>query len=334
MPRQPAHGARSCLPGVVEEHPVIPSLQAKNVRVDHDMAEEPQFRLSPATVVLFVGFAGLLIAQVFTIRSLRSAESKLASLQANQSNVRDVIEGEVAKMRESSALVEAERQKALEAVRDEVDKARRQVRGVAGKVKEETMKSVDELASRVGASESKLKQQQEAGARVASEITGLRQATKSAQSNITDVSTEVKQVRTEVAKTQSQLERTIADLKRTTGDLGVMSGLIATNSREVDALKQLGDRNYTEFTLYKRKEPIKVADVSILLKKADVKASRYTLELQVDDRKIDKKDRSANEPVQFYVGHNRQPHELVVNHVGKDQIVGYLATPKAAASRP
>ena len=248
-----------------------------------------------------------------------------------------MIDGDVAKLREASAqaaaTTDAERQKALDEVRDEVEKARRQARGVAGKVKEETLKSVEDLASRVNVSESRLKQHQDADARVATEISSLKQATTSAQSNITDVSTEVKQVRTEVANTQGQLERTIADLKRTTGDMGVLSGLIATNSKEIDALKQLGDRNYTEFTLYKGKEPIKLADVSILLKKADVKANRYTLELQVDDRKIEKKDRQANEPVQFYVGDSRQPHELVVNQVGKDLIVGYLATPKAPASR-
>jgi chromosome segregation ATPase len=298
------------------------------------MNEPSKSRLSLATVILLVGFAGLLIAQIYTIASLRSAESRLASVQADQAKVHDVIEGEVAKMREAAAAAEAERQKSLDAVRDEVEKARRQARGVAGKVKEEAMKNVEELASRVDVSESKLKQQQEAGARIATEITGLKQATNAAQSNLTAVSTEVKQVRTEVAGTQSQLERTIADLKRTTGDMGVMSGLIATNTREVAALKQLNDRNYTEFTLYKRKEPIKLDDVSILLKKTDVKANRYTLELVVDDRKIEKKDRDVNEPVQFYVGDNRQPYELVVNQVGKDQIVGYLATPKAPGPRP
>jgi chromosome segregation ATPase len=292
------------------------------------MGEEPQSRFSVATVILCAGLAGLLVAQIYTITSLRSAESRLAAVEADQSKVRDGIEGE------ASAALDAERQKALDTVRDEVDKARRQARGVAGRVKEETLKSVEDLSSRVNVSESRLKQQQEAGARVATEITSLRQAATSAQSNLTDVSTEVKQVRTEVANTQGQLERTIADLKRTTGDMGVMSGLIATNSREIDALKQLDDRNYTEFTLFKRKEPIKLADISILLKKADGKANRYTLELQVDDHKIEKKDRTTNEPVQFYVGNGRQPHELVVNQVGKDQIVGYLATPKAQASRP
>jgi len=302
------------------------------------MGEELHSRWSWPTIVLSVAFAGLFITQVYTIRSLRSAESRLAAVQAGQSQVREVIEGEVARMREASASAvasaDADRQNALDAVRDEVDKARRQARGVAGKIKEETMKSVEELASRVDVSESRLKQQQEAGARVATEINGLKQTTNSTQSTITDVSTEVKQVRTEVASTQGQLERTIADLRRTTGDMGVMSGLIATNAKEVDALKQLGDRTYTEFTLYKRKEPIKLADITILLKNANVKANRYTLELQADDRKFEKKDKAANEPVQFYVGRNRQPHELVINQVGKDRIVGYLATPKAAALLP
>ena len=300
------------------------------------MDEHPQSRLSLATVVLSAAFAGLFIAQVFTIRSLRSTESRLAEVQADQSKVREMIDGEVAKLREAAAQAaatsNAERRKALDEIRDEVDKARRQARGVAGKVKEETMKSVEDLATRVNVSESRLKQQQEADARVATEITSLKQATTSAQSNIIDVSTEVKQVRTEVANTQGQLDRTIADLKRVPGDLGVLSGLIATNSRQIDALKRVSDRNYTEFTLYKGKEPVKLADVSILLKKADVKANRYTLELHVDDRKIEKKDRSANEPVQFYVGRSRQPHELVINQVGKDLIVGYLATPKAPAA--
>jgi len=298
------------------------------------MDEQPRSRLSLATAVLFAAFAALFIAQIFTIRSLRSTESKLAMVQADQTRVRGEVDGEVAKLRAAAATSDAQRQKALDEVRDQVEQARRQARGVAGRVQEETLQSVKDLATRVNLNESRLKQHQETSARVNNEISSLKQATSSAQSNIVDVSSEVKQVRTEVAGAQSQLERTIADLKRTTGDMGLLSGLIATNSQEIDALKRLGDRSYTEFTLYKGKEPIKLADISILLKKADVKASRYTLELQVDDRKIEKKDRSANEPLQFYVGGSRQPHELVVNQVGKDLIVGYLATPKAPASRP
>lgn len=65
----------------------------------------------------------------------------------------------------------------------------------------------------------------------------------------------------------------------------------------------------------------------------DLKKNKYTLELVADDKRVEKKDKNVNEPVQFYVAKARQPYELVVNEVKKDQIVGYLATPKVQQSR-
>ena len=54
-------------------------------------------------------------------------------------------------------------------------------------------------------------------------------------------------MKTDVASTKDNLEKTGADLKRAIGDMGVMSGLIATNATELEALKRLGERNYFEF---------------------------------------------------------------------------------------
>ena len=65
----------------------------------------------------------------------------------------------------------------------------------------------------------------------------------------------------------------------------------------------------------------------------DAKRSRYTLEVLADDKRVEKKDKTINEPVQVYVAGNRQPYEIVINQVKKDQIVGYLATPKETVSR-
>ena len=59
--------------------------------------------------------------------------------------------------------------------------------------------------------------------------------------------------------------------------------------------------------------------------------------IQVDDSKLKKKDRTANEPVQFLVGRDKLRYEIVVNFVDKDRIRGYLSTPKdkaLAAERP
>jgi hypothetical protein len=76
-----------------------------------------------------------------------------------------------------------------------------------------------------------------------------------------------------------------------------------------------------------------VGDVTLLLKKTDPKKNKYTVEVMADDKVTEKKDKNINEPVQFYTSKARQPYELVVNSVGKDLIVGYLATPKVEAAR-
>ena len=133
--------------------------------------------------------------------------------------------------------------------------------------------------------------------------------------------------------TQAELQKTVADLKKVTGDLGVQSGYIATNGKELAALKRLGERNIIEFNLGKSKQPQRVGDITLLLKKTDPKKNRYTVEVQADDKITEKRDKNINEPVQFYVQKAKQPYELVVNSVGKDLIVGYLATPKEQATR-
>ena len=51
-----------------------------------------------------------------------------------------------------------------------------------------------------------------------------------------------------------------------------------------------------------------------------------------DDKRVEKKDKGANEPVQFYTAGARQPYELVINQVKNNQVVGYLATPKVIVS--
>jgi hypothetical protein len=99
------------------------------------------------------------------------------------------------------------------------------------------------------------------------------------------------------------------------------------------ALRALGERNYLEFNITKAKEPRRIGDVAVLLKKTDAKKNRFTIEVIADDKRVEKKDKNLNEPVQFYVSKARQPYEIVVNEVKKNQIVGYMSTPKVQTSR-
>lgn len=175
---------------------------------------------------------------------------------------------------------------------------------------------------------------------VTGQIAELKDATSDAGNKIAAVSTDVdgvksdvSGVKTEVASTKDGLEKTGADLKRAVGDMGVMSGLIATNSKDLQALRELGERNYIEFDLSKGKTQQKVGDVVLTLRKSDPKHNRYTVAVNADDKVVEKRDKTINEPVQVYVHNSRQPYEIVVNQVNKDQIVGYLSTPKVTLAR-
>lgn len=175
---------------------------------------------------------------------------------------------------------------------------------------------------------------------VAGELVELKDATTTANSkldevsaDVTGVKTDVSGVKTDVASTQSQVDKDGAQLKQVVGDMGVMSGLIATNGKDLQALRELGDRNYFEFDLSKGQLTKKVGDITISLKKADPKRNRYTVDILADDKHVEKKDKTINEPVQLYVSENRQPYEVVVNQVKKDEVIGYLATPKVKLAR-
>ena len=114
---------------------------------------------------------------------------------------------------------------------------------------------------------------------------------------------------------QSDLASAVAQLTTMKGDLDSHSTLIARNRDELEVLKHKGDRNYYEFTLAKgQKKP--VGTVSLELKKADPKKSRFTLAVFADDKQYDKKDRYVNEPLQFYAGKDPALYEIVVNNVG------------------
>jgi hypothetical protein len=154
------------------------------------------------------------------------------------------------------------------------------------------------------------------------------------------VTTDLGGAKKDIEATRTDLEATKGKLDRATGDMGVMSGLIARNHDDLEELKRKGDRNYYEFTIQKAKNAQRVGPVQIALNKTDQKKSKYTMTVLADDKSIEKKDRTAGEPVQFYVKGTARlaPYEIVVFDVGKNQITGYLSTPKEtgapAASAP
>lgn len=235
----------------------------------------------------------------------------------------------------------------LQASLNQIDKALNENLGVVrtdlDTARKETQESVNKaaMAAQIAARRhadkivsNLAKSEEEKSKQLAEELTQVKETTLQANSKIEDVTTDVGTVKQDVVKTQSELQATIAELHRATGDMGVMSGLIATNAKELAALRELGDRNYVEFELARNGKAQRVGDIQLAVKKTDAKRSKFTMDVIADDRRIEKKDKTANEPVQFYVlSKARQPYELVVNEVSKDKVKGYLAVPKVQIAR-
>lgn len=267
------------------------------------------------SAVLIGAVVALLAANVYLFLQLDAVRTDVSKLKENTA-------AELTNLREATTVTTANSRRTIDSLKGDLDQTRRQALGAANSAKAEALGAIDKTAQRLS-SESKLATEQ-----VATQVAEVKQQATQANTQIASVSGEVSQVKNQVSSTKAELEKTIADLKRVTGDLGVQSGLIATNGKELGALRRLGERNYFEFNLAKAKTPQKIGDITMLLKKTDQKRNKFTIELYADDKKVEKKDKNVNEPVQFYVAKARQPYELVVNEVRKDVIVGYLSVPK------
>ncbi len=168
-----------------------------------------------------------------------------------------------------------------------------------------------------------------AAARLAAQQSQQGQQLAAVNGEVSSVKSDVGSAKTDIQKTQTDLAATNAKLEKTIGDLGLQSGLIAHNASELEELKRKGERNYYDFTLQKgARTP--VSTVSLQLKKVDPKKSKFTLNVIADDKTIEKKDRTVNEPLQFYTGRDHMLYEVVVFTAAKNSITGYLSTPKSA----
>ena len=231
--------------------------------------------------------------------------------------------------RQEAALSEANQQNAkLDAQLRETNARLRVATDALGKSVGMTQKQLDERAQDI------IRREQADSKRLESEQKQTAQQVSAVSNDVSSVKTDVGGVKTDLTKTQTDLATAVGQLQSMKGDLDNHSSLIARNGSELEVLKHKGDRNYYEFTLTKgQKKP--VGTVSLELKKADTKKSRFTVVVFADDRSYEKRDRNVDEPLQFYSGKDPALYEIVVNSIGsKNTVSGYLSTPKGAPAPP
>ena len=277
-----------------------------------------------ALIALVVGIAGVAYSQYSAKSTL---EQRVADLEAK-------LHENVQKLEATNTALASD----IEVVTKKVgvtDKELSNARAFAEKLRtehEKTLEAQRQLASKVD-TKADTTDLAAARAEVASKVAEVQ---KESDTKITSVSGEVKTVATNLETTRSDLaasRRDLVDVKT------ALSDQIARNASELSQLRQKGERDYFDIDLKKAKknEMQRVGDIRLELREADTKKQKYNIIIQVDDKKLEKKDKLINEPIQFLVGSEQLRYEIVVNKVEKDRIVGYLSTPKnkaLSAERP
>ena len=202
--------------------------------------------------------------------------------------------------------------------------------------------ATDELSKENGLTQKELDQRAQAiiqreqtdAQKLENEQKQTAQQVSTVSNEVSSVKTDVGGVKTDLSKTQNDLANTESQLQSVRGDLSNTNSVIARNHDELVQLEHKGDRNFYEFTLTKgQKKP--VGTISLELKKVDTKKNIFTVIVYSDDRAVPKKDRGLDEPLQFYSGKDPALFEVVVNAINsKNQISGYLSTPKTAPAPP
>ncbi len=152
---------------------------------------------------------------------------------------------------------------------------------------------------------------------------------KQVQQQLGDQQKQLADSQKQIADTQANLEKAKADIEgnlaSTRTELG---GDIARNHEELVALQKKGERTYYEFSFEKSKTYHHTGPISIALRKADTKHGYCDLEMVVDDKAITRKHVNLYESVSFYPEGYPLPLEVVINHIDKDSVRGYVSEPK------
>ena len=301
------------------------------------MSETPSILQPPAPApsgggakiaILFGAVLALTAASAYSFYQVGQLRTELAE-------TRDQLAEEIAQVHESTTVSSQTSKRTAEKLRAEVDEATKRAAQLAGQAKIEATRHADDLAYQL--QQAQAQQAAKQNAKIAESVNAVtaqvNQVQQDANSKVADINSNLAAVKTQTEANKADLQRTIAALTSTQGDLGVQSGLIATNAKELAALIALGERNYTEFDLKKSKKNTRIGSLLVRLRKTDTKKNKYTVEVIVDDKLVEKKDKTINEPVQFLIRGSRIPYEFVVNEVRKNEIVGYLSEPKTPVQR-
>lgn len=245
--------------------------------------------------------------------------NKVGDLESASQKERAQFTAEVTDLQSAMSQQSGTHQREMSALQESIEKTKAEA---AARARSEAKRGADQLAKVIADKE---RQQQDM---FLTEIGSVRGETDTNRKGIDDVNVRVTGVQTDLDQTREDLSETSDLLKNTQSDVDQVSGRVGTAEAQIERLRMQGQRDVTRFQLAESKDRTKVESVQMRVKDIDFRKNRYTLEIMADDQVTVHKNRLLNEPVEFYVNGVAQPYEVVVTDIERDQVSGYLATPK------
>lgn len=280
-----------------------PELQAEPVRHEHPVAATATPRWLAIALVVLALFAGA--ALWLSARSLHSSESGLNLLNSEKQMEKQDNARLASTLAERLATVEKQNESLraqMNIFTEQLDSAQQKAqltRSQARRASDQAREEIRHLAALNTALTDQLSSKASAA--------------------------ELKSVISNVASVHDEVKATSDNLQAGRGELGT---LIARNHDQIEVLRQVGDRDYFEFTINGKNALEKMGDVTIMLRGTNPKRNECDLQLIVDEKSTEKRNRAINEPIFFYRGRDRAPYEIVINQIDKNQVAGYLSVPR------
>ena len=259
-------------------------------------------------LLILVVLAALAAGEIYSFHKINTTRDALET-QQTQTHKQMTAEFQDQLASRLSAIENANAQQ-FDALKDELDSAAKRLGATGGELK------------RSRAMVAQLQKDEQARSALLQEQLAL----KADQQQVGALGQDVSAQRSDLDNTKKSLDSVRSDLGMARSEMGT---LIARNHDDIETLRRMGERDYFEFTATK-KAPARAAGVGLTLTKTNVKRHQFNLAMLVDDVRVEKKDRTINEPIFFYVNGSKRPYELVVNEVSQNEVKGYVSTPKSA----
>jgi hypothetical protein len=246
---------------------------------------------------------------------------EIRSLSAEGGRIERSIVAEVVKVREAAVQANDAQHQIAEALEADVAAAPVQVAAEAREAEAEAQRRAALLARRMARSRRKQL------ARVTSELASIRANSQAASEAALRLHSDLHAAGSAALADRGEARGAQKDLAAVEEDLGALTERVHGNATQWTAFRASSRRESFPFRAARRAPRTEAGGLAILLRNADPKHQRFTLEITAADGRTERREGTLNEPIRL-----GGSYELVVDEIAKNEVGGQLARDYSSGS--